>query len=328
MSHVAGAARDVGHRRTGRNARVDTDLHFDYTTLGHVTIDVLADGSRRPGGTAFYSGLQAARLGRRTLIVTRGRADELEELLEPYRGELELEILPAPHTTTLLTSGSGSERRQRVLAWAGPLTEDIAVDTSILHLAPVAREIPARWRGPAAFVGLTPQGLVREWSEGDGEVSLPAATEAGADAGSQRPGDGAPPGRGAADALGIAGRCDAIVVSEEERPSCAGLIAAAAGAGAVVAVTAGPWPNTILLPQGGVLQPAVPAVEDPRDDLGAGDVFAAAFFCALAEGRSPDGAAAFANAAAAVRMQGAGPGAIGERAAIEARLHAGAGSPS
>jgi hypothetical protein len=301
-------------------------LHFDYTTVGHVTIDVMADGSRQPGGTAFYSALQAARLGRRTLIVTRGRADELQELLAPYRGELALEVLPAPHTTTLLTSGSGSERRQRLLAWAGPLAEDIPIDTSILHLAPVAREIPARWLGPAAFVGLTPQGLVREWSESDGEVSLPSSREGGADAGSQRAGDGAPPGRGAADSLGIAERCNAIVVSEQERASCAGLIAAAGVAGAVVAVTAGPRPNTILLPQGEVLHQAVPAIEHPRGDLGAGDVFAAAFFCALADGLAPDPAAAFANAAAAVRMQGAGPGAIGQRAAIEARLHAGAGS--
>jgi 1D-myo-inositol 3-kinase len=302
-------------------------LHFDYTSVGHVTIDVMADGSRRPGGSAFYSALQAARLGRRTLIVTRGRADELQELLEPYREELALEILPAPHTTTLLTSGSGSTRSQRLLAWAGPLAEDIPIDTSILHLAPVAREIPARWRGPAAFVGLTPQGLVREWSEGDGEVSLTNPHDAGAEAGSRRAGGGVPPGRGAADSLGIAERCSAIVVSEHERASCAGLIAAAGGAGAIVAVTAGPWPNTILLPQGGELHPAVPAIEHPRDDLGAGDVFAAAFFCALADGLPPDAAAAFANAAAAVRIQGAGAGAIGERAAIEARLHAGAGSP-
>ena len=36
-----------------------------YVTVGHVTIDVLPDGERRPGGTAFYSALQAARLGLR-----------------------------------------------------------------------------------------------------------------------------------------------------------------------------------------------------------------------------------------------------------------------
>ncbi|MCW3026423.1 MAG: hypothetical protein JWM29_1855, partial [Solirubrobacterales bacterium] len=65
-------------------------MDFDYTTLGHVTIDIFADGSRQPGGTAFYSALQAARLGRRARIVTRGRPSELKELLEPYLAELEL----------------------------------------------------------------------------------------------------------------------------------------------------------------------------------------------------------------------------------------------
>ena len=191
-----------------------------------------------------------------------------------------------------------------MLAWAGPIAEDLVLDTSILHLAPVARESPTRWRGRAAFVGLTPQGLVREWSGHDGEI-----------------GPAPPPGAAGL----VAEKCDAIVVSEHERASCASLIATATAAGAVVAVTAGARPSTILAPGGAAVELDVPAIEDPADDLGAGDVFAAAFFVALAEGRSPLDAAGFANAAAAVRMHGAGARAIGERPAIEARLRAGLG---
>ena len=56
-----------------------------------------------------------------------------------------------------------------------------------------------------------------------------------------------------------------------------------------------------------------------REDLGAGDVFAAAFFAELADGHSVQRAAAFANAAAAIRLGGIGAAAIGDRAAIEAR---------
>ena len=113
------------------------------------------DGRRvpPPGGSAFYSALQAARLGQRALILTRGVPGEIEELLEPYRGELELEILPAPQTTTLETVGAGAARAQRMLAWAGPIDEDVAIDTSILHLAPVARETPRRWRGARTSSG-------------------------------------------------------------------------------------------------------------------------------------------------------------------------------
>jgi hypothetical protein len=291
------------HISTGPAERVKADLHFDYTTVGHVTIDVLEDGSSQAGGAAFYSALQAARLGLRSLIITRGLQPEIEQALEPYREELHLWVLPARHTTTLQTSGSGSHRVQRVLAWAGPIAQDLELDTSILHLAPVARESPTRWRGGATFVGLTPQGLVREWRGPRKQIRT------------------APPTR---TAMRIAGQCDAVVVSEHERASCTELIARASAAGALVAVTAGGRPNTIVEPSGAEVELHVPAIEQPCDDLGAGDVFAAAFFIALADGRCALDAARFANAAAAVRMGGigAGAGAIGGLAEIDARLSA------
>jgi pfkB family carbohydrate kinase len=269
---------------------------FQYTTVGHVTIDVLApDGPRQPGGGAFYSALQAARLGLRTLIVTRGVPRELDELLEPYRGELEVEVLPAECTTTLLTRREGGSPRQRLLAWAGPIDGPIAVDTSILHLAPIAREAPRAWRGRASFVGLTPQGLVREWDD-RGDISL------------------APLDREL-----LPERWDAVVFSESERASCAELLAESPP-GRIVAVTASAEPVTLRLSDGGLLDVAVPPIESPRDDLGAGDVFAAAFFVALHRGLPPADAAAYGNAAAAIRIAGSGPGAIGDSGAIEARL--------
>jgi sugar/nucleoside kinase (ribokinase family) len=275
--------------------RTEDGLQFDYTAVGHVTIDVMEDGSRRPGGTAFYSALQAARLGRRTLIFTRGVQGEIEALLEPYAAEFELAIEPAAETTTLQTSGTGASRRQRVLAWAGAISDELMLDTEVLHIAPVARETPASWQGRAGFLGLTPQGLVRAWTVPGGEMSIaPLATpEAG---------------------------CDAVVVSELELAACGDLIACARARGAVAAVTAGPAPTQLLMPDGTRVELEVPGLEDPVEDLGAGDVFAAAFFIALAGGREARSAAAFANAAAAVRMRGPGPGAIGDLAAVEARL--------
>jgi hypothetical protein len=273
-------------------------VRFDYVTVGHVTLDLIADErsrilARRPGGGAFYSALQASRLGLRTLIVTRGVPLEIEQLLEPYRGELELEIQPAAKTTALQTQGDGLGRRQRVLAWAGPI-EAPTLDTSILHLAPVARETPARWRGSADFVGLTPQGLAREWSDCDGEIALSAP-----------------------DADALPSRCDAIVISEIERPSCAELISRAARQGTVVAVTAGDRPTTVILPAGEPLQVPAPDTPQASEDVGAGDVFAAAFFIALHDGRAAAAAAAFATAAAALRIQRAGTKGIAGRTAIE-----------
>jgi sugar/nucleoside kinase (ribokinase family) len=261
---------------------------IDYTTIGHVTCDVMEDGTRRPGGGAFYSAIQAARLGQRTLIITKGNPQELDELLGPYRSEVEVQALPAEHTTTLATSGMGAQRKQRVLAWAGAITEALEVDTSILHLAAVARETPTRWSGRADFVGLTPQGLVREWTD-DGEVSL------------------APP-----DPRMLPQHADALVLSDRERACCEELIA---GAG-IVAVTAGAQPTELQLPDGTVEHVPVSASGKPHDDLGAGDVFAAAFFIALRDGRTPAEAATYGNAAAAVRIAGVGAHAIGDAAAI------------
>lgn len=276
-------------------------MQFDYTAVGHVTIDVLADGSRRPGGTAFYSALQAARLGQRTLILTQGVPREIEELLEPYRSEIELRVLPARRTTTLQTSGWGPARVQRMLAWAGPIEDTPRLSTEILHLAPVARETTGRPRANGAFVGFTPQGMARMWLTIGSEISLARAPRA-----SER----------------LAARCHALVLSAYEQASCAALIEAALDNRALVTVTAESQPSTILTPDQAPLTVAVPALAAAVDDLGAGDVFAGCLFVALADGTPPERAVAFATAGAAVRMAGAGARAIGDRASIDARLQA------
>lgn len=273
----------------------------DYTTVGHVTVDVMADGSRRPGGGAFYSALQAARLGRRARIVTRGVVREIEALLAPYAAELDVHVEPAPQTTTLQTSIADGSRVQRMLAWAGEMGAGPMLDTTVLHIAPVARETRPSWPGRAGFVGLTPQGLVRTWSALGAPVR---AQELALDL--------------------VPRRCDAIVISSAERASCAALLAAHEGAGAgaprpLLAVTDAARPTELHLPDGRTKRVAVAPVADARDDMGAGDVFAAAFFVALTEGSSAEQAAAFANAAAAVRIAGVGAQAIGDRAAIGAR---------
>jgi sugar/nucleoside kinase (ribokinase family) len=271
---------------------------FDYVTVGHVTVDAIEGGDcRRVGGSAFYSALQAARLGLRALIVTRGEPREVRELLAPYRDELAVEVLPAERTTTLATSGAGAARRQRVLAWAGAIVEPIEVDTAILHIAPVARETPTRWAGRADFVGVTPQGLVRGWSA-DGEISLRALD----------PGD-------------LPERYDALVLSEGELRCCEPVLAARGGG--VIAVTAGARPVEVRMGDGTSATVPVPTIGGERDDLGAGDVFAAAFFVALSRGMTPIEAAGYGNAAAALRTAGSGPRAIADAARIAKSLAGG-----
>jgi pfkB family carbohydrate kinase len=224
----------------------------------------------------------------------------------------------------LATSGEGAARRQRLLAWAGPLPERLALDGEIVHLAPVARELPERWSGDWRLLCLTPQGIVREWSPvGAPEPSLGAELAlppSGTAVRSELRG-----GRACADPQRLrrlGGLCDAIVISELERGACAELIAAARARGAVVAVTAGPQPVT--LHAGGRTQRLAVTPLRPRGgaaDVGAGDVFAAALFAELAGGSEPRAAVEFAAAAAALRMRSAQADAIADRAAVERHMH-------
>jgi sugar/nucleoside kinase (ribokinase family) len=264
-----------------------------------VTIDVLPGGERRPGGTALYSALQAARLGLDATIVTRGREQELRELLAPFSRELELIVEPAPVTTTLHTTGSGEERRQRMLAWAGPMTLAASGAGAILHMAPVAAELTARPAGEWRFAGLTPQGLLREWRPPAGEVvqrTLPDRC------------------------LALFEHCGAVVLSRQERGACEPGLELARRGGALVAVTAGPAATVLLADHDSPpIEISASPVKGAVDDLGAGDVYAATLFVALAEGSTPERAAALAGAAAALRLGGSGPQAIAPRQEIEAQ---------
>jgi sugar/nucleoside kinase (ribokinase family) len=276
-----------------------------YLAVGHVTVDVLPGGERRPGGSALYGALQAARLGLDATILTRGRADEIRALLGALADEVELIVEPAEATTTLQTDGAGERRRQRVLAWAGPIGTRPLPPADILHLAPVAAELDTPPDGTWPFVGLTPQGLARAWREPANEI------------------EPQPPSQSA---LALFERCDAVVLSREEREACEQGIARARARGALVAVTAAEA-ETLLLPgSAGPLRIAVSPVADSVDDLGAGDVWAAALFVALADGTPPAEAAALAGAAASLRLRGAGPAAIATRAEIERQSSIGTSS--
>lgn len=255
----------------------------DYVVVGHVTRDVIpATGAEQVGGTAFYSGLEAARLGLRTRIVTAGDPDEIARLLAPYAAELEVEVQPAAATTSFEARGVGAARRLRILSWAGPIEPpEGGLDAAIVHVAPVARETERLTDalGETGFLGLTPQGLIRRWDEHGAVIQVPL------------------------DPATLPGRCDALVISEAERRECAAALEVAVTRGAVVSVTAGAGGAEVLAP-GGSERAAPPRVVSPRDDLGAGDVYAAAFFVALAAGAAPGDAMRRGQEAALRRLVG------------------------
>lgn len=288
------AATDGEARPAATPAPTAPDL--DYLALGHVTLDRQPDGGYLPGGTVLFSALQAARLGLRAGIITCGAPAALAAPLAPFRDELRIDLHPSATTTIFVNVGVGAARRQTLPEWAGPL--DLAgplPDARIVHLGPVARELdPASLPTfpTGIFVGATPQGWLRRWDAAgrvtEHELVLPPALTA---------------------------RLDALVLSETEARRAVGAIAAVRAGGGIVAITRDA-DGCLLLDRTG--ETAIGTRDYPFvDDTGAGDIFAAAFFVALAEGRAPGDAAAFANAAAGLSLAGRGPAAICARAAIE-----------
>lgn len=264
---------------------------YGYVVVGHVVVDVdVETGARSPGGTALYSGLQAARLGCRTLVITAGDPDELHEMLAPYADELDLIVQPRESTTTFLTSGVGLGRTQRRAAWAGEIEDPGPIAAPIVHIAPVAHETRSIRAAAGSFVGVTPQGLIRRWDAGGA------------------------PGYVELDPQLMPERFDALVLDVVERTYCLAVVDAAVSGDATVAVTAGA--DGVEIVNDGMRLPAIDPVV-VAEDLGAGDVFSAAFFIALQDGRDPVDAARLGQAAAAIRLAGHGAAAVGRRASIE-----------
>jgi sugar/nucleoside kinase (ribokinase family) len=284
---------------TAADVRPDDDSALDYLAVGHVTLDRQPDDSYLPGGTVVFSAVQAARLGLRAGIVTAGKPADFETLLAPFRREVTIDLHPSSHSTIFVNVGVGAARRQTLPDWAGPLDLGRSLPPArIIHLGPVAREIDLDRLPdfPAdAFVGATPQGWLRRW-DAEGHVyevalELPASLTA---------------------------RLDALVLSETEARRAQGVIAAVRAGGGLVAITRDAEGCTILDRDGAIEVPTAPYAF--VDDTGAGDIFATGFFVALAAGRSPRDAAAFANVAAGLSLAGRGPAAIVGLDAIEAAL--------
>jgi len=138
----------------------------EYLVIGHVTKDLLPDGTFRPGGTATYSGLTAEHLGLRVGVVTS--ADEDSPLFKDSPA-IEVRCRPARHTTTFENVYLAGKRRQYIRAVAERLTlADVPPEWRggrIVHLGPVAQEVdPGLAEAfPGALLGVTPQGWMRCW---------------------------------------------------------------------------------------------------------------------------------------------------------------------
>ncbi len=257
-------------------------MTLDYLAIGHIARDLTPEGARL-GGTATYAALTACALGLRAGLLT-ATADDAD--LSPLNG-LTIYRQPSQHSTTFENHYGPQGRTQFLRARAATLNDfDIPPDwsaASIVHLAPIAREVPPDMpaRFPGAFIGITPQGWLRQWDD-HGRVS-PAPWE---------------------DADSLLVTASAVVISIEDVAGDWGLAEGWAARATVLVVTEGERGATVFARGRRRHLPA--PVELVVDATGAGDIFAAAFFVRLWQTADPWGAARFAVALASDSVTRAG----------------------
>jgi len=282
----------------------------EYLVIGHICADLTPDGKAVLGGTALYSALTAARLGWRVGVLTRGAfgrvIDGIEiPSLDAFAGEISIIVQDADTPTMFVNEYNAGRRVQMMPKWAGEI--DLRGlpphwrNAKVIHLGPVAQEINPRDTGVLTpeFLGVTPQGWMRDWPRpAGGRVKLL-------------------PLRIPAD---LRGQIDAIIVSDEEIAQARDVVEQI-GARRLGVITRGEGGARILY--GGELAD-LPGFNVPVKDLtGAGDVFAAAFFIRATDRTvSAVRAGRFANAVAALSLREVGSVAIPTLSEVEAFLKA------
>ncbi len=251
---------------------------------GNVTLDRTPSGLV-PGGPAYYAGQAWRALGAEVHVLTSTAADYPPEAL---RG-VEAHVVRAASTTVFQNRyGADGARTQRVEAQASPLSPQHLPPAwrrpDVLHVVPVLSEVdPAALRAVLRprLTGLCAQGLVRVVGE-DGTVSQPPWEP--------------PPALLAA--------VDAVVLSEDDLRGQGDLLDRLVRGVPVVAFTHGAHGCDIIV-RGHTTRVGVFPVEEV-DPTGAGDVFAAGFLFAMAQGAPPPDAARLGAAAASFVVEAPG----------------------
>jgi hypothetical protein len=145
----------------------------DYVLIGHITADLMPDGTHLPGGTASYAAPVAKTFGHRAALLTSAACDET--LLRPLAAVADIALRISDVTTTFENRYTPEGRKQRVHSVADPLTPDWVpsgwLNAPLVHLAPLINEVdPALAQHfPNATIMLTPQGYLRR-TDDSGQV--------------------------------------------------------------------------------------------------------------------------------------------------------------
>jgi sugar/nucleoside kinase (ribokinase family) len=252
--------------------------------IGHVTKDLLPDGSFSIGGTATYAARTALAMGCRVGVVTSA-AEDLK--LDGVLSGCDVVRVPAEATTTFENIYLPSGREQFLHAVADPLGLEAVPGRwrrpDIVHLGPLVGECDPELAGafPGALVGSTLQGWMRTWN--NSRRVYVGSWE---------------------DAADLLPRIDASVISRDDVGGDEAMIVRFAQLAPILAVTLGPKGCQVYA-DGAERHIPVTAIEE-LDPTGAGDIFAAAFFVSLCQTGDPWAAANLANRIAALSVRRGG----------------------
>lgn len=257
-----------------------------YVAIGSVCWDeVEGDDERRLGGSVLFSSRVAQAAGWDAHIVTSGTS-ELERALRAAMPDIKVTVQPSATDTVMAFRREADLGPQWVPTVADPIDltrspVDLAA-ADVVHLAPIMGEVTTALLAQvdgARFVGITPQGVLRRRDPRTNRLGLLAAPTAW-----------------------WAHGADAVVLSESEYERIEEPLAHGDRA---VAVTRGERGCFGVRRSEVVDLPGVPLDQiSPTGTIGAGDVFAAALFLALAGGGSFAEAMDAANRRAAAHVGG------------------------
>jgi sugar/nucleoside kinase (ribokinase family) len=272
---------------------------IDLVAIGHVTFDETPSGVR-PGGSAYYAALTAQRLGLHVGLLTSVASDYP---LDVFPAGIEVAVTPSAHTTRYRLGEAKGARTLTLLSRAADLEAE--------HLPPAWREAPLAVLGPVAnevdpalagafddaSVAVLPQGWMRK--RGRGGLMAPQPWE---------------------DADAVLPWAQLLVLSEEDVGDSEAIAVTWLHQVPVGAITRAQRGATLYV--NGEPYHVMPDMATEVDATGAGDVFATTLLIEYQRSGDAWEAAAVAACAGAASVEGEGPAAVADRAALDARLAA------
>jgi 1D-myo-inositol 3-kinase len=270
----------------------------EYLTIGHTCHDVKGNGFIL-GGTASYSSLAAAQLGKQTAVLTSVGDDFLFKSVFQKAGIYFLNK-KADATTVFNNIYENNQRTQYVHAVAQRLTADDIpkawLEVPIVQCSPIADEVDFAILdafSPQTLVGATIQGWLRQWNAKGKIKPKPMAWQ-------------------------TLSKADVVILSDADIEGYEEALPILQSAVKIIVMTHGRFGARIFTEGGTFTLPAYPVSE--VDATGAGDVFAAAFLCRYAATKNWALSTGYAHTVASFVVEGVGVEGLKDLGRVEERF--------